>query len=165
MEKKPPLIVREEGELCLSGDSLTQLLRAVMEKGKPFRFRAKGWSMAPFVRDGDVVTVTPLDGRRLKTGEIAAFLHPSTGKIAVHRIIHRKSGYVSLKGDNAFVVDGRLPSDRIFGSVSRIERYGKNIRLGLGPGRLAIAVLSRSGWLTPGLFAARRILRRGSKGT
>ena len=165
MEKKPSLIVREEEELCLSGDSLTELLRAVMEKGKPFRFRAKGWSMAPFIRDGDVVTITPLDGRKLKTGEIAAFLHPLTGKVAVHRIIHRKSGYVFLKGDNSFSVDGRLSIDRIFGAVSRIERDGKDIRLGLGPGRLAIAMLSRSGWLTPGLFAARKILRRGPKGT
>ncbi len=163
MKVKPALVVRKGETLSLSGPALTELLGAVLERGKAFRFRAKGMSMAPFIRDGDVVTVAPLGTRKPRTGEVTAFLHPLTGKAVVHRIVRRSSGFTFLKGDNAFDVDGPLPERNILGTVSRVERNGRPIRRGTGPGSLAIALLSRSGYLIPGLASLRRFVRKGPK--
>jgi Peptidase S24-like len=154
---KPAVLVRKSGELPLSGDSLTELLRAVLAKGKPFRFRAGGSSMSPFIKDGDIVIVSPLLGRKPRTGEVVAFLHPGTGKVAVHRIVRKKTGWFFLRGDNSFSVDGALTFDRVLGSVTRVERQGRRVR-GMG-GRLspAVALLSRTGGLVRGLSFARRL--------
>jgi hypothetical protein len=38
---------------------LVELARAVLAKGKSFRFHAPGLSMTPFIRDGDFVTIGP----------------------------------------------------------------------------------------------------------
>ena len=38
---------------------LTALVRAVLDKGASFRFKAFGVSMTPFIQDGDVITIAP----------------------------------------------------------------------------------------------------------
>jgi len=144
---KPALRVRKGGELALSGDVLTDLMRSVLAKGRPFRFRARGSSMSPFIKNGDVVTVSPLGGQELRTGEIVAFVHPESGKAAVHRVVGGQPGLYSLKGDNAAKPDGDLGPDRILGRVTLIERGGKGFRPGRTWRAALIAVLSRSGWL------------------
>ena len=49
-------------DLPLSGAAMLGLLEGVLSRGVPFRFRAGGSSMAPFIRDGDVISVSPLRG-------------------------------------------------------------------------------------------------------
>ncbi len=166
MAEKPELRTRQGGELPLSGEALTELLRAVLAKGWPFRFRARGWSMSPFIKDGDVITVAPLRGRPPRAGRIVAFLHPGTGRVAVHRVVRTKDGRFSIRGDNTDAPDGILPPERILGTVSRIERDGRKVH---GAGRAAssaVALLSRTGALVRGLSASRRLTgrtkRRGS---
>ncbi len=158
-------LLRKNRELALSGEALTELMRAVLAKGKPLRFRARGLSMSPFIKDGDVVTVRPLAGARPRTGDIVAFLHPATGKAAVHRIVGECSGLFSLKGDNTPGADGALSLDEILGTVCRIERSGKSVLLGRRPGRAVIASLSRSGLLTKALGAVRKASSRRPGGS
>ena len=160
---KPALLVRKGGELRLSGDVLTDLMREVLAKGRPFRFRARGSSMSPFIKDGDVVTVTPFSGSAPRTGDVVAFVHPGSGKAAVHRIIKGKPGHYFLKGDNAPKPDGDLTPDRILGLVTWIERGGKRIRPGRARGGAVIAALSRSGWLEKSLRVFRRAKRPGAR--
>jgi len=164
---KSARLVRREGERPLSGEALTELMRAVLAKEKPLRFRAKGSSMAPFIKDGDVVTVRPLGGARPRTGDIVAFLHPVTGRVGIHRIVREESDQFSLKGDNLSGGDGTLSLGQILGIVCRVERAGKNVHLGRLAGGALVASLSRSGWLTRAVDAARRVSgrkrERGSK--
>ena len=67
------------GEIVLQREDLAGLMRAVLEKGKAFRFEVRGASMRPVIRDGDVVTVSPLAGGAAKTGDVVAFVNPATG--------------------------------------------------------------------------------------
>ena len=46
-------------EIPLSGPALADFLQAVMKEGISFAFRVSGTSMFPFIRVGDVVTVSP----------------------------------------------------------------------------------------------------------
>lgn len=162
---KPELLARKSGELSVSGEALTGLMADVLAKGRPFRFRARGTSMSPLIKDGDVVTVVPLSGAGPRAGEIVAFLHPSTGKAAVHRIVRAKAGRFVLRGDNAGAADGAVPADRILGVVTGVERAGRRIGPSGRPFARALAFLSLAGGLARGLDLLRRLAGRGPKRT
>lgn len=155
-----PRVRAAAGGLALSGESLAGLMGAVLEKGGSFRFEARGESMHPAIRDGDVVTVVPPGGRLPRTGDIVAFVHPETGGVRVHRIVGIDDGRFVLKGDNALGADPAVGRDGILGFVVGLERNGR--RRPLEPALLgaALARLSRSAWFTR---LARRF-RRGLSG-
>lgn len=155
----PALFIKNECVLSLSGRSLTELLQAVLSKGAPFRFRAKGISMSPFIKDGDVVTVFPLPGTSPGLGDVVAFAHPGTGKLVLHRVVGKRGDSYLLKGDNTSELDGLVPEPNILGRVRKVERDGKAVFLGLGPERSLIAFLTRGGLPFSLLLPVRRLLR------
>ena len=106
--------------------------------------------MYPFIQDGDVITVTPIDNRRPSLGDVVAVIAPETGSLVVHRIVARSKKSISLFGDAIPVHKEEIvPLDNILGRVTRIERKERSIRLGLGPERILIAWLSKLGLLIP----------------
>lgn len=116
--------------------------------------------MAPLIRDGDVLTVAPLDQREPRAGDVVAFVTPREGRLAIHRVVARvEAGWV-LRGDNAPHADGIVLRGDMLGVVTRVEREGRAVRLGLGPEAVVIAMLSRAGaWasLMRWVFVARRL--------
>ncbi len=126
----------------LSTKALVNLIKAVHEKGLPFRFCASGQSMSPFVKNGDILTVAPRKESGVHCGDVVAFIHNQTGKPVVHRVIHRKGNFLLIRGDNTPNEDGLIPLSDILGIVIRVERKGKKVYLGLGPEKYLIAFLS-----------------------
>ena len=144
--------------------------------------------MSPFIRDGDVITIAPVqppgrnphvptpsslsagnvtEARRCDVGQVVAYVAALSRRLLVHRIIGRHESGFLIQGDNLSgpVADPVRPDD-ILGRVVRIERGRKRIWLGLGPERYAIAVLSRVGLLLPILLRAvalTRFLRKPPK--
>lgn len=148
--RDPQLFVINGPDLPLSSSALLELMQAVLERGKPFRFCARGWSMAPFIQDGDVITVSPFSHSQPGTGEVVAFVRPETGSLVVHRIVARGATSSLLQGDNGSeFYDGKIPQENLLGRVTRVERNGHPIWLGLGPERHIIARLSAAGLLAP----------------
>jgi len=153
--QKPTLFTIKGRELPLSSQALIELMREVLGKELPFRFQARGWSMSPFIRDGDVITVAPLLKTRPGLGEVVAFIHPETAHPVVHRIVARKETGWMIQGDNLGPPhDGLVPPANILGRVTRIERQGRRVWLGLGLERYGITLLARLGLLYPGLRVA-----------
>lgn len=148
--------------LNVSSPDLADLMRDVLQKDADFRFRATGFSMSPFIKDGDVITVSPSHPADLRTGDIVAFTQAPNDRLVVHRIIWTGAGYFCIKGDNTKPQDSSVPAYRILGRITGIDRNGKSVRLGLGPERTLISFLSRLGVLCL-LFAPARILFRLSK--
>lgn len=144
---KADLFVKKGTEVTLPEGALKELLIAVLEKDVPFRFLAKGFSMSPFIKDGDIVTVSPLSIRSIKIGDVVAFIHPNTEHLAVHRVVDKAEEEYFIQGDNIQVADGIIPKVNIVGILSKVERHGKEISLGLGPERKLIALFSRIGIL------------------
>ena len=106
--------------------------------------------MAPFIRDGDVITVAPFKDKVPRIGEVLAFIHPETGKLVVHRTVARYGDAFLMQGDNVGEQsDGLVPVKNLQGRVTRIERNGKAVFLGLGVERYLIAWLSRVRLLIP----------------
>ena len=101
--------------------------------------------MSPFIRDDDVITLSPLGGDPPRLGEVVAFVSPYTERLTVHRIVRRRGDSYLIQGDRAPESDGLVPSYHILGRVTKVERNGKEVLLGLGSERLLIAFLSRQG--------------------
>jgi hypothetical protein len=144
---KPGLFTKKREELSLSSEQLEKIMRGVFDKGASFSFKGKGFSMSPFIRDGDVLTIAPLQGSSPSFGDVVVFTHPTTGKLIIHRIIGKKAGSYLTKGDNAPEGDGLIARAAILGHVIKVERNGRYISLGLGPDRFIIAFMTRNGLL------------------
>jgi hypothetical protein len=115
--------------------------------------------MSPFIKDDDVVTVSPSIPKQPRLGEVVAFIHPVTGELLVHRVVGRRGdSHFLVKGDSIREVDGLVPQANILGYVRKVERRGKEFSLGLGPERILIAFLGRRG-LVPLLLFVSRLFR------
>jgi hypothetical protein len=155
--KRPPREyqhpVLQKSGISLSGKALIELMQAVHAKGRPFRFNAGGHSMAPFIRDGDVISVSPLAAHAPGPGDVVAFIHPETKQLCAHRVLSVKGDSFLIQGDNLpDNPDGAIPYKAIVGQITAVERAGNKVRMGLGPERRLLALLSRCG----GLAAIRR---------
>ena len=153
----PTPYVSDGGVQPVSGEALSALLTDVLARGVPFRFAARGYSMFPFIRDGDTVTISPLGGRRVRFGEVVAFTGQTGGPI-VHRVIARRPDSYEIRGDCSGGCVDVVPAAGVLGAVTRVERRGRSVRLGLGPERALAGGLSRLGLLQP-LAAALRAAR------
>lgn len=156
--ERVPVFVKNGGESNLSIETLIELIKAVTEKGKSLRVQALGFSMYPFIKDRDYITISPLTSGHPKLGDVVAFIQPGTGKLIVHRIIGSKGDYYLIKGDNTPAPDGLIPKVNILGYVTSVDKNGKLVRLGLGFERVFIAFLSRKNLLRPTLHLTYRLI-------
>ena len=128
-----------EGGFPINGLALTELMEAVHQKNADFRFRARGYSMYPAIRDGDVITISPIREIRPVPGDVAAYLHPFTGKLVVHRLCDFKEGFFLGAGDNIDGHDGWISIDNLLGVVTDIERNGQKINWNRHLSRMSIS--------------------------
>ena len=147
---KPSLSKMNNAGLNLPSDVFTDLLRASLEKGSLIRFQATGWSMSPFIKDGDLLTILPFNEKAPRIGQVVAFIQPHDGNVLVHRIISKHRQSCLIKGDNTpGRHDGLIPIENILGFVEKINRKGRDVRFGLGVERIPISLLSRINFLVP----------------
>jgi signal peptidase I len=151
------VVVNAAGE-TMPNARVAGLMAAVLTTGAPFRFTASGFSMSPFIHDGDAITIAPTPAR-IRYGDVVAFVNPFGGKLIVHRVVHISRDAYLMQGDHALKPDGCVSRADIIGRVIRVERHGKRVRLGLGIERAVIAFLSRRGWLVPMIVSTWWIFR------
>jgi hypothetical protein len=152
-ESESLLYAVDGGVLSLSGPGLRVLLRTVVSRGVAFRFTARGLSMQPFIRDGDVITVAPLT-RRSRRGDVLAVCDPVSERLVVHRVVAVAGEVYVTRGDNTDREDGPAHLADVVGRVVAVERAGRRVRLGHGPEGALIAAAQRHGWLAPAVRRA-----------
>jgi len=141
------LISNQDDVISISSAALSELLQAVLAKGADFRFKARGTSMTPFIRNGDIITITSV--KKVEIGSIVAFSRPGTGQLVVHRVVAKRKEEVYIMGDGSSDhTDDWVPIKNIIGHLVRIERNGQDIHLGFGIEKFGIAFLSRLKLLT-----------------
>jgi signal peptidase I len=129
-------------EVFISSADNIELIRAVIAQGASYRFQAKGFSMCPFIRSGDVITIAPLGPKKIHTGDVVAFINPQNMSLLVHRVVARNGSVYRIKGDNVWSPDGVVPLENILGYISKAKREGRDVLLGLGKESFLIAFLS-----------------------
>jgi len=160
-ETRPePAVYTEKGtELSLGTRPFKELLIEVLHRGAAFRFRAKGFSMSPFIKDGDVITVAPISQDKPRLGDVVAFLDPDTEELVVHRVIGKMDNdRLYIRGDNLPTQKHLVSMSEILGRVKRVEQDRRAMSLGLGPEKALIALLSRKELLLPVLLPLWRII-------
>jgi signal peptidase I len=138
-----PYVEQYIGEHTIANADFAALMESVLSQGKPFRFRSSGFSMSPFIKDGDVITLVNPLGRPLRPGTVIAFIQPPSGSLAVHRIVVQRDDRYLLKGDNNREFDGWVTPANVIGIVNRVERNGKSVHFGEGQIRWLIVWLSK----------------------
>jgi hypothetical protein len=137
------LAPRREKTISFPSKELVKLMQIAFERNASFRFSATGFSMFPFIRDGDIITLSPLHGHYYLFGKVAAFYDQGAGNFIVHRVISIRHGSYIFKGDNVNHIDGLIPPENILGIVTKIERGGKNVLFGFGPERILFVFLNK----------------------
>ena len=97
----------------------------LLKMGKQVRFRARGYSMTPLVRDMDVLLVQPVRTSLIRIGDIIlCSIQPD--RVVVHRVIRRRSDlhgfYFMVQGDRAAQPDGWIQQSQVLGRVAEVER-------------------------------------------
>ena len=115
-----------------SMELLLKLSRDILEKGKSIRFQAKGWSMRPFIRDGDFIVVSPVKSSSIRKGDVV-FYSNAENKIIVHRIVrkYKKNDRITvlIKADASFGSPEKVDIQNVLGKAIAIERNGREKRL------------------------------------
>ena len=73
---EPSLFSKRRGVFNISEVGLVEIIKAVFEKGFLLRFSAKGISMSPFIKDGDVITISQISNTKAQFGDIVAYIIP-----------------------------------------------------------------------------------------
>jgi hypothetical protein len=102
------------------------------------RCRVRGSSMKPFVRDGDVLTVSPPSGMPPRAGDIVLY-RTAAGNALLHRVIdvtQRDAGvWLTIWGDAAAGPLDEVSAERIMGVAVALERGRRSMRLDVGSRR------------------------------
>ena len=122
------------------------LSQALLCGGLGFRFRARGTSMVPAIRDGDLLYVQPVVVEKLHLGDIVLF---TDGRcFRAHRLarVDRGRDVFITRGDAGVEMDGALSSQQILGKVvakedaaergSKIPVPGLRVRMRLPAARV-----------------------------
>ena len=132
-----------EARVEVRGAEMASLLEELGSLGVSTRFVAHGGSMSPWIRDGDVVTVTPLDSAPARVGDVVAYRRKRSDRLIVHRLVRRSNGAWIPQGDRLPAPDGPVADTEILGVVSRVERKGRPTYVPRGHLALLLARLSR----------------------
>lgn len=100
-----------------------ELSRELISAGKSFRFRAVGASMAPAIRDGEMLRVERVCPEKLTKGDIVLF-HDGAN-FRAHRLVKvdRQNSAFVTRGDASIENDASICAEQIVGKVIAKEEY------------------------------------------
>ena len=115
--------------------------------------------MTPFIRDGDVLTVSPLPDGVARRGDVVAYVPSGARRLAIHRLVGVEGDAAFIRGDNTSRTVECVPGHNILGSVTRVERNGKRVYFALGPERFVLVLFGCKGPLFQLLYRVWRFVR------
>lgn len=112
-------------KIPLSGAEFLEFIQPLVTEGISVKFRAQGRSMAPFIREGDVITICPKTRNRIRLGDVVAIRHPNTGGLVAHRVVKQFKNACLVQADNAVEADGIVAFSSVIGVVTEVQRNGR----------------------------------------
>ncbi len=96
-------------------------VEAEIAEGRTVRFRLKGSSMFPLIRnERDVVVLSPCVAQELRVMDVVLFRY--RGKHVLHRIIRKEGSRLMLQGDGSYVAKEQCEVTEVVGKVRQIVR-------------------------------------------
>jgi len=124
------------------GTDFYVLSKDALARGASLRFRARGNSMRPFIKDGDILNIKPIEATEVQIGDVILFRQGR--RILVHRVVKRRvepEVMLIVKGDSRLRPDGPVHPDQLLGKVTGVERGGRTINVDRGVVKLAGTLL------------------------
>lgn len=130
---------------------LCELVREAIEKRGKFVLRARGFSMMPFIEDGEEVEIMKALPDEIRFGDVVCYVIRQTEPVCrvgtgrsefpamrIHRVLYKTQKYFYVKGDTLLFVE-KIPREAILGRVSAIRR--SRCRVSLSPSIMTRASL------------------------
>jgi len=112
------------------GHEFEELAVQLLGAGSSIRFRARGSSMCPLVRDGDILDVCPIGDGATGVDDIVLYRSSRNG-IIVHRVVgisgEGEKATLLVRGDSVGIADPEVDACQVLGRVVGIERQGRRI--------------------------------------
>jgi signal peptidase I len=119
--------VADKGCLDPTDDAFVDIVSDLLSRGHSVRFRAKGGSMHPTIREGEAITVTPARPAAIRRGDVVLY-RSARGVIAhrVARVSQKLDGALMFipRGDASPSRDDPVEEGAILGRVVTVERSG-----------------------------------------
>jgi signal peptidase I len=139
--------------------SVPDLAAESLQRGNALRVRARGDSMLPFLRDGDILHVRPVPAAAVRVGDVICYA-PSPGKLHLHRVVVRDARGFVTRGDALPYVED-VPTAALLGRVVARERAGRLRCLDTPAARYRSRVIAAAAPLVARALPLARALRRG----
>ncbi len=136
--------LRTVEQQLFNGKAMAALVRAVTERGHPFRLQAPGLSMHPFIKHGDNLIISPLT-RAPRLGQVLAVAMPPDGRLVVHRLIRCQDTWLQTQGDNCDEPDPHITPGDVLGVVTAVYRQGRRVVAPLAIGGYLLVMCRRLG--------------------
>ncbi len=132
----------------VSSHTLAKTIKPLLLSGQPVRFKVKGTSMHPFLKDQQTtVTIAPVT-EQLKKHQILLY-ETTTNHLILHRLIKTNDPLI-LRGDALTTIE-HVPKKRVLGVVTGIETNAKTIPINTKTYRFKV-------WLWVHLKPVRKLL-------
>ena len=149
-------------EMILNRTDFGELTEEVLSRGGSFCFRARGFSMVPFIRDRDILTIESIKASVLDMGDIA-FYRLAGDRLVAHRVVCREvldgKEILTMRGDVPSGSYDRVLAEQVLGRVVSVQREEKLIRLDRGFRRLMALLLVRSSPVSSLIFQPVRTVK------
>jgi signal peptidase I len=146
--------------------SVDDLAAHLLRQGASLRIKARGSSMLPFLRNGDVALVMPAAGTEIGVGDVICYETPP-GRLFLHRVIECDRDRLVAKGD-ALEFRDVIDRTRLLGKVVAVQRRGRVKRLDTRIGRWRNRAIAAVSPLIPLVIALaipmRRVVRAALRG-
>jgi signal peptidase I len=120
--------VAGRGRLDLNDVAFVDVVCDLLRRGHSVRFRAKGASMRPTIREGEAITVAPVQPAEIRRGDVILY-RVGRGVIAhrVTRVAQRPDGTLVFvpRGDASQSRDDPVEGTAILGRVVTVVRNGR----------------------------------------
>ena len=146
----------------------SSLRKQLIESNHSVKIVASGYSMFPFMRNGDIQTISPVPIEEIQIGDVAVFERNNVW--ISHRVIDiRKTNnetILILRGDTCIQIDPLVTKENYVGKTVEFERGAKTINLNnrkIASKRIIQLGLARCYFLfyfKSALFIASRIKRK-----
>ncbi|HXK59324.1 MAG TPA: nucleotidyltransferase family protein [Acidobacteriota bacterium] len=114
-----------ERELRISGVDFAELCREISSHAGRLRFQARGQSMRPFLRDGDLLTLEAVTPAQVCIGDIVLY-QAENGRPLVHRVLWKKAigeeMFFLIRGDASRGECDRVSGARVIAKVTEVRR-------------------------------------------
>lgn len=128
-------MIIKTAKTAIPAEAIRQMFIDLLRDGHCIRSPARGESMSPSIRKGDVLTVRPITFAEAKIGDILAYRRdvPESG-LTTHRVIQKgrddEGSYIITKGDRSRFRDFpiKCPTE-VYGKIVSRERHGRLISL------------------------------------